>query len=214
MAESSPDRQVKVAACELLHGLVLAMIGQCAHTPRDRSKPGQQSFCGLYKRIFPILLRLAIDVDQVARDMFKTLTTQLIHWFTNNAYYENEETITLLEACIDAACSPDAGLRDYGAECTQEFVAWSIRQQSTSRSKESPGNIKSLLKRLYNYASNPSSQRRLGACIIFNRIYRTFREEDTLVSEFTLELMYWIFFSLKLAEDDHPLIGMCLILEL
>ncbi|KAI8145657.1 hypothetical protein BJV82DRAFT_554475 [Fennellomyces sp. T-0311] len=207
LAESSPDRQVKVAACELLHGLVLAMIGYSANRIRDRNGPTQSPYYRLYKRIFSVLLRLAIDLDQVARDMFRTLTAQLIHWFTNNAHYENPETMALLDTCIDAACSTDAGLRDYGADCIQEFVTWSIKQQSMSRKNTSPGNIKSLLKRLYNYASNPSSKQRLGACIIFNRIYRTFREEDALVSEFTFELMYWIFFSLKLAEDDHPLIG-------
>ncbi|KAI9491166.1 hypothetical protein BDB00DRAFT_874560 [Zychaea mexicana] len=208
LAESSPDRQVKVAACELLHGLVLSMIGDSAFRARDSTEAVQSRYHKVYIRVFPILLRLAIDVETIARDMFSTLVRQLIHWFTNNAQYENPETVALLQACIDAACSTDAGLRDYGADCIQEFALWSIRQQDASGTREnSPMNIKSLLKRVYNLASNPSSRQRLGACIIFNRIYRTFREEDALVNEFTLELLYWIFFSLKLAEEDHPLIG-------
>ena len=208
LAESSPQRQIKVAACELLHGLVLSMIGDSAHQARGQTNPIESKYHKIYLRVFPILLRLSIDTEGITREMFGTLVRQLIHWLTNNAQYENPETIALLQACLDAACSSDAGLRDCGANCIQEFVSWSIRQQQSSRSKDSSAmNIKSVLKRLYNLASNPSSRQRLGACIIFNRIYRTLREEDVLVNEFTLEILYWIFFSLKLAEEDHPLIG-------
>lgn len=197
---------MKVAACELLHALVLVMIGNSAFQARDKWEPTPSRYHRIYVRLFPVLLRLAIDIDQVARDMFRTLIAQLIHWLTNNAQYENPETIALLQTCLDAACDSNAALRDYGADCIQEFVKWSIKQTSI-QAKENPMNIKSLLKRLYNMASNPSSMQRLGAAIIFNRIYRIFREEASLVDEFTFELLYWMFFSLRLAEDDHPSIG-------
>lgn len=195
-----------MAACELLHGLVLVMIGTSAFQARDRREPTESRYHRLYLRVFPILLRLAVDLDQVPREMFRTLISQLIHWLTNNAQYENLETIALLHTCLDAACSTNAALRDYGAECLQEFVKWSIKQ-TVARADEGPMNVKSVLKRLYNLASNPSASQRLGASLIFNRIYRIFREEQTLVDEFTLELLYWLFFSLRLAEDDHPSIG-------
>ncbi|KAG0180275.1 hypothetical protein DFQ29_000972 [Apophysomyces sp. BC1021] len=206
LAESSPDRQVKVAACELLHALVLVMIGNSAFQAKDRLEAVKSRYHKLYLRIFPILLRLATDIDQVARDMFKLLISQLIHWLTNNAHYENPETIALLQTCIDASCSTNAGLRDYGADCIQEFTKWSIKQTKAQES-EGPLNVKSLLKRIYNLASHSNPTKRLGASIIFNRIYRIFREEDALVDEFTLELLQKLFLSLRLAENDHPSIG-------
>lgn len=206
LAESSPDRQMKVAACELLHALILVMIGNSAFQARNDREPTLSRYHSIYIRLFPVLLRLAIDIDQVARDMFRTLVAQLIHWLTNNAQYENPETIALLQTCLDATCDSNAALRYYGADCIQKFVKWSIKQTSI-QAKENPMNIKSLLKRVYNMASNPSSMQRLGAAIIFNRIYRIFREEASLVDEFTFELLYWMLFGLRLAEDDHPSIG-------
>ncbi|KAI8057472.1 hypothetical protein BDF21DRAFT_319929, partial [Thamnidium elegans] len=159
----------------------------------------------LYLKIFPVMIRLAIDPDQVARDMFRLLYAQIIHWLTNNAYSENPETMALLTTCLEAACNTDAGLRDYGAECIHEFVKWSIKQ--TSRSSDAAMNIKSLLKRLYNLMTSPNSTNRFGASLVFNRIYRLFREESVLVNEYTLEILGQLFISLKMSETDHPSIG-------
>jgi len=68
-------------------------------------------------------------------------------------------------------------------------------------------NVKSVLKRVYNLASHTSPAKRLGAALIVNRIYRVFREESTLVNQYTMELMYWMLFSLKFAEADPPGLG-------
>lgn len=68
-------------------------------------------------------------------------------------------------------------------------------------------NIKSLLKRVYNLASHSVPAKRLGASLIINRIYRTFREEVVLVNQFTFELLYWMLFSLRSAEVDHAGLG-------
>ncbi|KAG1469634.1 hypothetical protein G6F56_003147 [Rhizopus delemar] len=205
LAESSPDRRVKVAACELLHGLIIFMLGSNALQIKDTKESKESNYHEFYLRLFPIMLRLAIDPDQVPRDMFRLLNSQIIHWFTNNAHYENPETTALLKSCLQAVCNSDASLRDYGAECIQEFVKWSIKQ--TSRSTDGAQNIKSLLKRLYNLMSHPSSIQRFGASLVFNRIYRLFREEPTLVNEYTIELLGQLFLSLKLADSDHPSIG-------
>lgn len=67
--------------------------------------------------------------------------------------------------------------------------------------------MKSLLKRLYTLASHPSAAKRLGASLTVNRIYRIFREEESLVDQFTFELMYWILLSLRLANGDHEALG-------
>ncbi|KAF9954135.1 hypothetical protein BGZ65_004221, partial [Modicella reniformis] len=206
LAENSLNRQIKVASCELLHSLVILMIGSSAFRARDAKDPKKSPFHKIYLKVFPALLRLAVDVDQVPRSLYRPLVSQLIHWLTNNAQYENPETIALLNACMDAACDTLGPLRDYGAECLGEFVKWSIKQTSSS-SSSGPMNVKSLLKRVYNLASHSSTAKRLGASLIVNRIYRVFREEAPLVDQFTVELLYWILFSLRLAEADHTGLG-------
>ncbi|KAG0024840.1 hypothetical protein BGZ80_003699 [Entomortierella chlamydospora] len=206
LAENSLNRQIKVASCELLHSLMILMVGSSAFRARDAQEPKKSPFHKIFLKVFPALLRLAVDVDQVPRSLYRPMVSQLIHWLTNNAQYENPETIALLNACMDAACDTLGPLRDYGAECLGEFVKWSIKQSSTSSSSGSV-NVKSLLKRIYNLASHSNPAKRLGASLIVNRIYRVFREESTLVNQFTMELLYWMLFSLKLAESDHVGLG-------
>ncbi|KAI8079021.1 uncharacterized protein B0P05DRAFT_470219, partial [Gilbertella persicaria] len=171
----------------------------------NQAGPKKSLFHIFYLHIFPVMLKLANDPDQIAREMFQALYAQVIHWLTNNAQSENNETIALLQALLEASCSSDAGLRDYGAECIQEFVKWSIKQ--TSRSTDSAHNIRSLLRRLYNLMTSPSTSKRFGASLVFNRIYRLFREEPVLVNSYTLEILGQLFVSLKIAESDHPSVG-------
>lgn len=58
----------QVAACELLHGLVMFMLGKASQMPERRQ--GSSPMYQLYKRTFPVLLCLACDVDQVNRCMY------------------------------------------------------------------------------------------------------------------------------------------------
>lgn len=60
----------------------------------------QTPFYKIYQKIFPCLIRLAVDIDPVTRQLFEPLLFQLIHWFTKNASFENAETIALLESII------------------------------------------------------------------------------------------------------------------
>ncbi|KAG0227795.1 hypothetical protein BGW42_002714 [Actinomortierella wolfii] len=205
LALYSLNRKIKVASCELLHSLVLLMVGSSAFRARDSQDPKKSPFHKIYLHIFPALLKLAIDVDQVPRTLYRPLVLQLIHWFTNNAQYENPETIAFLSCCMDAACDTLGPLRDFGAECLGEFVKWSIKQSSSSSS--SSANVKSVLKRVYNLAGHSDTAKRLGAALIVNRIYRVFREEAPLVNQFTLELLYWLLYSLKTAESDPEGLG-------
>ena len=128
LAENSLDRATKVTACELLQATLMIMIGNSAFQARGSKEPVKSPYYRLYVKIFPILLRLAINTDQTIRDIIRPLLSQLIHWLTNNAQYENAETIALLNTCIDGVCDANGTLQDYSAECLHEFVMWSIKQ--------------------------------------------------------------------------------------
>ncbi|XP_014403534.1 PREDICTED: DNA-dependent protein kinase catalytic subunit-like, partial [Myotis brandtii] len=98
LALSASDRQTKVAACELLHSMVMFMLGKATQIPEGGQ--GSPPMYQLYKRTFPVLLRLACDVDQVTRQLFEPLVMQLIHWFTNNKKFESQDTVALLETIL------------------------------------------------------------------------------------------------------------------
>ncbi|KAJ0059871.1 hypothetical protein NL108_014572, partial [Boleophthalmus pectinirostris] len=206
LALSTSDRQTKVAACELLHTLVIYMVGKSAQMAEgENSLPPMYK---LHKRLFPVLLRLACDVDQVTRQLFEPLVMQLIHWFTNNKKFESQDTVAVLEAILDGVVDPmDSTLRDFCGRCIEEFVKWSIKQTTPKQQEKSPTNMKSLFKRIYSLALHPSGFKRLGAALAFNSIYRLFREENSLVEQFIFEILVVFIESLALAHSDERSLG-------
>ena len=64
LATKSSDRQTKVAACELLHSLIIYCLGRSAQQPGTRVE--RASMAGLYVKLFPAMLKLACDVEQVS----------------------------------------------------------------------------------------------------------------------------------------------------
>uniref|UniRef100_A0A8C6J8U6 DNA-dependent protein kinase catalytic subunit n=1 Tax=Melopsittacus undulatus TaxID=13146 RepID=A0A8C6J8U6_MELUD len=206
LALSASDRQTKVAACELLHSIVTYMLGKASQMPEGCQGP--PPMYQLHKRIFPVLLRLACDVDQVTRQLYEPLVMQLIHWFTNNKKFESQDTVAFLEAILSGIVDPvDSTLRDFCGQCIREFLKWSIKQTTPSQQEKSPANTKSLFKRLYSLALHPSAFKRLGAALAFNSIYREFREENSLVEQFVFEALVVFLESLALAHTDEKSLG-------
>ncbi|XP_077410583.1 DNA-dependent protein kinase catalytic subunit isoform X2 [Vanacampus margaritifer] len=206
LALSTSDRQTKVAACELLHSLVLYMVGKSAQMVEGENR--LPPMYKLHKRLFPVLLHLACDVDQVTRQLFEPLVMQLIHWFTNNKKFESQDTVAVLEAILDGVVDPkDSTLRDFSGRCIEEFVKWSIKQTSPKQQEKSPTNMKSLFKRIYSLALHPNGFKRLGAALAFNSIYRQFREENSLVEQFIFEVLVIFVESLALAHTDERSMG-------
>ncbi|XP_059183485.1 DNA-dependent protein kinase catalytic subunit [Centropristis striata] len=206
LALSTSDRQTKVAACELLHSLVVYMVGKSSQMSEgENSLPPMYK---LHKKLFPVLLHLACDVDQVSRQLFEPLVMQLIHWFTNNKKFESQDTVAVLEAIMDGVVDPvDSTLRDFCGRCIEEFVKWSIKQTSPKQQEKSPTNMKSLFKRIYSLALHPNGFKRLGAALAFNSIYRQFREEKSLVEQFIFEVLVIFVESLALAHSDERSMG-------
>ncbi|XP_039189656.1 DNA-dependent protein kinase catalytic subunit isoform X1 [Crotalus tigris] len=206
LALCASDRQTKVAACELLHSILMFMLGKASQIPEgnENSPP----MFHLYKHMFPVLLRLACDVDQVTRQLYGTLVMELIHWFTNNKKFESQDTVTLLEAILDGIVDPvDSALRDFCGQCVHEFLKWSIKQTTPQQQEKSPVNTKSLFKRLYSLALHPNAFKRLGAALAFNNIYREFREENALVDQFVFEALVVYLESLALTHGDEKSLG-------
>ena len=70
LSTTSSDRQTKIAACELLHSLVLYVLGRSVSGPAARRGQGASQgapVTSLYKKVFPAILTLACDADQVRK---------------------------------------------------------------------------------------------------------------------------------------------------
>jgi DNA-dependent protein kinase catalytic subunit len=205
LAESGSDRQAKVAACEFLHAITIYLVGSHA---QHKIK---SSYENVYKHIFPVIIRLSVDVEQITRQLFEPLAFQLVRWFTKNQRAENKETMALLESIIDAAGNPtDGALRETSAKLLTEFLKWSIKHAPPapkSSDDPSPFNALSLFKRLYSMASHPSPYKRLGCALALKQMYRVFREDETLVSLFVLEMAHVVLVSLRHATNDSDALG-------
>ena len=163
----------------------------------------------LYKHLFPVIIRLATDVDQVTRQLFSTLVFQLIHWFTQNIEHENKEVTALLDAATDAAGSATNGaLREFGAQCLAEILQWSMKQQKSSSNGASQDvNLSALTRRLFGMLLHPNPFKRLGGCMALNSMYRKFREVPQTVSIFALEILNNVLSCLAMAENDDASLG-------
>lgn len=77
LATQSSDRQTKVAACELLHGLVLLLLGNTSSLTEEISR--KHSPEKLFEKLFPVLLELSVDVELVGTDEVIVIA-MLLYW--------------------------------------------------------------------------------------------------------------------------------------
>jgi DNA-dependent protein kinase catalytic subunit len=204
---SSTHRQTKVNACELLHAIIIYMIGKSVSDPLNSEKFQMHK---IYHHVYPALFKLSCDVDNFARNLFQPLVMQMIHWFTGNRKYESLETIELLNCIMTSLVDEkDAALRDFSAIALKEFLKWSIKHTPLDKQniEKCSVNAKSILKRIFSFLNHPNCAKRLGATLAWNSIYTVFREEESLVNKYIFELLYNLIESLALAEQDDKMYG-------
>ncbi|CAF4781590.1 unnamed protein product, partial [Rotaria sp. Silwood2] len=68
-------------------------------------------------------------------------------------------------------------------------------------------NATSILKRIISFSMHPNSFKRLGSTLAWNSIYTLYRESETLIDVYTLQLLYVFVESLAIAQGDDPSLG-------
>lgn len=199
LAVESSERKTKIAACELLHTILIYMIGKSATSPKRQKD--SSLFFKIYEKIFPNLIKLAVDSEPVTNQLFEPLIYQITHWFTQNIQYENKETMALLDSIVEGVVNHrDGSIRELCANLTNEFLKWSLKHSKNIN------NAKSLIQRLFSHLLHPNPHHRLGAVISFNKMYRTMRENDEIIDDHFMEILHNTIISLKLAKENISLI--------
>jgi DNA-dependent protein kinase catalytic subunit len=72
LAQNSSDKETRIAACELLHALIIFMIGKSATKPTGKGNAAKKAedmaaFAKLYAKLFPVIIRLATEIEQISR---------------------------------------------------------------------------------------------------------------------------------------------------
>ncbi|CAM9416079.1 unnamed protein product, partial [Phaeothamnion confervicola] len=201
---SSGTEQTKTLASEFLHAVVIYMVSKTASDPRRGITGHAGQFSLLFRRIFPALLRLAVDVEPVTRRLFERLVLQLARWFSNAAA-RNEDAIVLLDCLCDGLASKPAGgggaVRSLSARGVAEYLRYAVKQTG------GPIAVDALLIRLYSMLNHPDRHRRLGGAVAFNEFYMHLREETPLVKRYALQLLHAALSSVRRAHCDHTALG-------
>ena len=196
---------ISTLAAESLQSIVIYMIG---HSNDNINNNNKSQYTDIYKMIFPIIISLSSSTIMIYKDMFHTLLIQIIHWFAGGGYQyshniRNKEVDILLDALINGIChNNNAMIRDIAANGLNEFFEWSLKQQVSIHHliNDDDGIIHKLILKLIDMSQNPCDNKRLGSALVFNKIYKVFREEKQLISKYVL-------FITKRLYDSHRLGG-------
>ncbi|KRX21468.1 DNA-dependent protein kinase catalytic subunit [Trichinella nelsoni] len=207
LALSAGDRPLKVAACEALHACVLFLLGN--ESFRTVKVKDRESISKAYNHIFPVLLKLACDVDEVPKQMFSTLFVQILHLFSGTDFADKMVTSCLLDTLMDGLCCFwNSSLRDQSAYYISEYCRWSMRRvDSTGQNMHSESKVELLVQTIITFAVHSSAVKRAGAAVAFNNLYKIIREKRWLVDIYILEMFFTFMKSLYLAENDDELYG-------
>ncbi|XP_069690626.1 DNA-dependent protein kinase catalytic subunit-like isoform X3 [Periplaneta americana] len=204
LALTSSDRYTRFTACELLHAVIMFMLGSSwgAHAANP------DMYSKLFEKLSLPLLKLGCDPDHAVQRLYSLLDLQLVHWYSSKFKLRSKETEALIRALMDGITHPtDTALRDFSAKCLHEFVVWSVKQLSSSELEHSPVNIKAIMKQIYSFCLHPCPSKRLGAALVLNSVYKVLREEESIVNQFWLELLYHMVVNLSLAEETDSIPG-------
>ena len=203
LALNARDRRTRVSACEFLHVSIIFLLGKSATQTQEKS------LISLYKNILPAVVKLAGDEDQVIQNLFQPLLTQTIHWLTKSSVgndRRHEETMCLLDCILESLCDPeDSTLRLASAKHLQEYLKWSIKQKIPSKHSNHHckiDNVKNILKRMYSMWTHPSPLKRYAASLAFNNFYTIFREEESLIDQYILEITVHAMQSLAIQKSE------------
>ena len=95
----------------------------------------------------------------------------------------------------------DRVLRQTASAMLYEYLKWSIQQQTDPDQARNNKSAKLLITRLYSMWVHPQDKRRLAASAAFNSIYTIFRENESLVDVYTMEIFVHVMQSLHLSQN-------------
>ena len=156
------------------------------------------AFAKLYAKLFPVIIRLATEIEQISRQLFEPLVFQIVRWFSSSKIYEHPEVESLLDALIEGTQSRNnSALREMCSNAVAVFAKWSLKQMSDSEIQENPSNIKSLLRRIESNSNHPDPFKRLSSVLCFSKIVMVVKDYDSLIDRFLLEISRCVLISLK-----------------
>jgi len=182
LAVSSSDRATKVSACELLHCLMLYMMGS------NLDDSVNSETLPLWRAMVTNAIILGCDKDPTVCQLFEPLLMQMMHFFSKPDKIMASMTSVMCECVLTMICyRGNAGIQDMSARLLREFILWLMKQSNPEQRKASPIQLVDIFRELKKMSVETDSARRMGATLAFNNIYRIVREEEALID------VYWLY---------------------
>eukprot|EP01043_Picozoa_sp_COSAG02_P046936 COSAG02_NODE_4444_length_5348_cov_2.881120_1_plen_1123_part_10 len=207
LAESSSDRRTKVSACELLHAVVLHYVATNAANA-DQGK----SSSAIYSRLFPALLRLSVDGETVARNLFEPLMRQLITWFTDPGRDKQGGINEMLDTVANGVChQTNSTLREASAGKFALLLKWSLKQHGGRRQRDDLGSpmaltIDGLFNKIFHMATHPDPYKRIGSSLAFRQLANEMTNSGSctaiVLEEYLFQFVDNFLTGLRLSEKD------------
>ncbi|XP_037038023.1 DNA-dependent protein kinase catalytic subunit-like isoform X2 [Bradysia coprophila] len=188
LATSSSNRKTKIAACELTHAIVLYLIGT-GHYQGD-----------LWQKLCADILVLGSDGDDAVKQMFEPLLMQIIRYMTQRSQILHPGVEIFCEQLMEGIShQSSSAIRDLSARCLREFVKWNIKELTNNLTTEI--GALPILKKLKLYSFDSDHNKRCGATLAFNNLYRIIREDNKLISEYWLDILHTFAINFIMCEE-------------
>lgn len=136
--------------------------------------------------------------------MFEPLVMETMHYISKTDQLHQQGTEILLKCVMDAICHPtNLPVRDLASRSLREFLSWTFRQSTPQQLNASPFNIDTIIHQLKMFNCDTLPQRRFGAALAFNNIYRVLREEESIIDKYWIDLLHDFCVNLKLSEQQQ-----------
>lgn len=195
LALNSGDRQTKVSACECLFSIVTILLGSSSKVLFH----AEFKYEALFKSLYPVLLKLGCDIDEVTRQIYQPFCLQLTHWLSSKMVRLSE--VKIVDSFLNSAFAglqdeSDANLRDFSGACLAEFAKWTIKEKSIN-------NVDEIVRMILDCSYDPSSRKKVAAAVAFNHIYKILREEMDLIKKYWLLFLHCFLRSLSECNDER-----------
>lgn len=188
LAKSSSSRKTKIAACELTHAIVLYLIGT-GHYQGD-----------LWRKLCSDILTLGSDGDDAVKQIYEPMLMQIIHYMTQRSQILHPGVEIFCEQLMEGIShKSNSAIRDLSARCLREFVKWNIKQLTNNLTSEI--GALPILKKLKLYSFDSDNNKRSGAVLAFNNLYRIIREDNKLISEHWLDILHTFAINFIMSEE-------------
>jgi DNA-dependent protein kinase catalytic subunit len=94
----------------------------------EQSREQTAAFAKLYAKLFPVMIKLATEVELISRQLFEPLCFQIVRWFSSSKIYEHAEVESLLDSLTEGAQNKNnTALRLLCSNGVAEFAKWSLK---------------------------------------------------------------------------------------